>query len=97
MKVIGERHSDHSVELDLEAQGGSAVDLPLRLNGIQNKQVTIEGGELRPTVWAAIAPRALQWWAEGGSMVSGTNSIRSLHVLFPAGSGYQRQAVRITW
>jgi hypothetical protein len=97
LKVIGERHSERGIELELEALGGAVYDLPMRLNGIGEKQVAIEGGEMRAGVWGAIAPRTITWWAEGGSMVSGTNAMKMLSVKFPAGSGYQRLTVRVKW
>jgi hypothetical protein len=97
IKVLAERHANGSLELDLEAQGGSVYELPVRLNGIADKQVSVHGGELKPGVWAAIAPRTLKWWAEGGSMVSGTDMMKLLSVKFPDGSGYQRQTVRLKW
>ncbi len=97
IKVLEERHSHGSLELDLEAEGGAVYDLPLRLNGVTDKQVSVDGGDLKQGVWASIAPRTLTWWAQGGSMVSGTNNMRMLSVKFPNGSGYQRQTVRLKW
>ena len=86
LKVLAERHSDGALELDLEAQGGAVYELPIRLNGVTDKQVSVDGGELKQGVWATIAPRTLTWWAEGGSSVSGTNTMRILSVKFPDGS-----------
>ncbi len=97
IKVLAERHASGSLELDLEALGGSVYELPVRLNGVTDKQVSVDGGELKPGFWAAIAPRTLQWWAEDGSMVSGTDTMKLLTVKFHGGSGYQRQTVRLKW
>jgi len=97
IKVLAERHLNGALELDLEGQGGSVCDLPIRLNGVADKQVSVEGGDLRQAVWAEIAPRTLQWWAEGGSAVPGANAMRILSVTFPDGSGYQRLTVRLKW
>jgi glycogen debranching enzyme len=97
IKVLAERHGRGSLELDLEAQGGAVYELPVRLNGVADKQVSVDGGELKQGVWAAIAPRTLKWWAEGGSMVSGTGTMKLLTVKFPDGSGYERQTVRLKW
>ena len=95
--MLAERHSKGSLELDLEAQGGTVYELPVRLNGVADKQVSVDGGELKQGVWATIAPRTFTWWAEGGSSVSGTNTMRILSVKFPDGSGYQQQTVRVKW
>jgi hypothetical protein len=97
IKVLAERHAKGSLELDLEAQGGAVYELPVRLNGVAEKEISINGGELKQGVWAAIAPRTLQWWADGGSAVSVANTMKLLTVNFPAGSGYQRQTVRVKW
>ena len=97
LKVLAERHSKGVLELDLEAQGGAVYELPIRLNGVTDKQVSVDGGELKQGVWATIAPRTLTWWAEGGSSVSGTNTMRILSVKFPDGAGYQQQTVRVKW
>jgi glycogen debranching enzyme len=97
LKVVAERHSKGVLELDLEAQAGTICNLPVRLNGIMDRQVSVDGGALKQGVWAAIAPRTLTWWAEGGSMVSGTSTMRILSVKFPEGTGYQQQTVRLKW
>jgi len=97
LKVLAERHSNGGLELDLEGQAGTVYELPIRLNGVTEKQVSIHGGELRQAVWATIAPRTLKWWAEGGSLISGTSTMRILSVKFPEGSGYQQQTVRLKW
>ncbi len=97
LKVLAERHSKGTLELDLEAQGGAVYDLPIRLNGVTDKQLSIDGGELKEGVWATIAPRTLTWWAEGGSSVSGASTMRILSVKFPDGAGYQQQTVRVKW
>jgi glycogen debranching enzyme len=97
LKVLAERHAQGSLELDLEAQAGAVYQLPVRLNGIADKQLSVAGGELAQGVWATIAPRTLAWWAEGGSDVPDTKTMRLLTIKFPEGSGYQRQTVRLNW
>ena len=67
LKVLDERASANRLDVALEAPGGSAWNLPLRLN--------------RPNVRV-----------EGAAIVGGR-----LHVRFPAGDGYQRQAVAFVW
>ncbi len=94
IKVLAERHGRGTLELDLEAQGGAVYELPIRLNGVADKQISVDGGVLKPGT--AIAHRTLTWWADGGSMDSGTD-MKLLIVKFPAGSGYQRQTVLLKW
>jgi len=97
LKVIAERHQNGILELDLEAQGDSLHQLPLRLNGINEKQVSIEGGQIERTAWGPFAPHTMDWWAEGGGDRAEISAIRTLRVKFPAGSGYQRLTVRVKW
>ena len=77
LKVLSQTADAHSFTLQLEAQGGSAYDLPLRVNGVRS---------------AIHASGATVNQAAAGSSEPGT-----LHVVFPAGAGYQRQTVRVTW
>ena len=77
LKVLSQTTDAHSLTLELEAQAGSAYDLPLRLNGVHS---------------AIHADHATV--VEAGKATSG---LGSLHILFPAGAGYQRQTVRVTW
>ncbi|MDI3253453.1 MAG: glycogen debranching protein [Bacillota bacterium] len=76
LKVLNQKQDAHSLTLELEAQGGSAYDLPLRLNGLHS----------RPHV-------------EGASIAQPEtpSALGRLHVVFPAGDGYQQQTVQITW
>ena len=77
LKVLSQTADAHSFTLQLEAQGGSAYDLPLRVNGVRS---------------AIHASGATVNQAAAGSSELGT-----LHAVFPAGAGYQRQTVRVTW
>jgi hypothetical protein len=97
LKVIDEIRLNRSLTLDLEAQGGSLYQLPLRFNGIPVKQVLVDGAEIREGDWTSIARRTSNWRAEGASSVSSTNTARVLSIKFPAGAGYQRLTVQLTW
>jgi Glycosyl-hydrolase family 116, catalytic region len=77
LKVLSQSTDAQSLTLVLEAQGGSAYDLPLRLNGVRSP-IHAEGASIRQTS-------------------ASDRGVGSLHVVFPAGSGYQRQSVHITW
>ncbi len=77
LKVLSQSTDAHSLTLVLEAQGGSAYDLPLRLNGVRSP-IHAEGASIQQTS-------------------ASDRGVGSLHVVFPAGSGYQRQSVHITW
>jgi hypothetical protein len=67
LKVLAEEHSANRLTLTMEAPGGSAHELPLRIN--------------RP-----------------GLHVSGVEiTDEKLRVRFPAGPGYQREIVTLTW
>lgn len=76
LKVLRQSVSAHELSLELEAQGGSTYDFPLRENG------------LRSSIHA-----------EGATVGRGSDSkgLSTLHVIFPAGDGYQRQSVHLTW
>jgi hypothetical protein len=77
LKVLSQSTDAHSLTLVLEAQGGNAYDLPLRLNGVRSP-IHAEGASIQQTS-------------------ASDRGVGSLHVVFPAGSGYQRQSVHITW
>jgi hypothetical protein len=77
LKVLSQTTDAHSLTLELEAQGDSAYDLPLRVNGVRSP-VHADGG--------TIAPASAK-----------SSSLGSLHVTFPAGAGYQRRTVHVTW
>jgi hypothetical protein len=49
LKVVGEHRSDHRLELDFEAPGGSAFDLPVRLNvtNARSSGAELSGSKLR--------------------------------------------------
>jgi len=76
LKVLSQTMDTHSLTLELEAQGGSVYDLPLRLNGLKNDPP-----------------------AEGATITAppDTKGLSRLHVVFPAGRGYQQQTIRLTW
>jgi hypothetical protein len=76
LKVLSQNTDAHSLTLELEAQGGSAYELTLRVNGMHS---VIH--------------------ADGATIVQAANGSKlgSLHIAFPAGAGYQRQTVRVTW
>ena len=67
LKVLAEERSANRLTITMEAPGGSAYDLPLRINrpGLHVSGAEIAGDKLR--------------------------------VRFPAGSGYQREVVTLTW
>jgi hypothetical protein len=77
LKVLSQNTDAHSLTLELEGQGGSAYDLPMRVNGVR-LAVRASGA----TVYQAPV---------------GTLALEKLHVIFPAGTGYQRQTVHVTW
>ncbi len=79
LKVLNQTADAHSLTLDLEAQGGSVYDLPLRVNGVPHTAIHTDGATLAQTAV--------------GSAADGS----SLHIVFPAGVGYQRQSVRLSW
>ena len=77
LKVMSQITDAHSLTLELEAQGDSAYDLPLRVNGVRSPM-----------------------HAEGGTIVHAdvkNPGLGSLHVVFPAGAGYQRRTVHVAW
>jgi hypothetical protein len=76
LKVLHQKQDAHSLALELEAQGGSAYDLPLRLNGLRGA-VHAEGATV--------------------SLPASHTGLGKLQVAFPAGAGYQKQTIRITW
>ncbi len=80
LKVLSESHEARSMSLQLEAQGGSAYDLPLRLNRAAGK--------------SAAEPHV-----EGATILPSTTdpAMRTLHVVFPAGAGYQPATVKLSW
>ena len=69
LKVLSQQSAAHSLTLELEAQGGSSYDLPLRLNGVKGAIHT----------------------------ENATASDGKLHIAFPAGEGYQKQNVKVSW
>ncbi|QNI31637.1 glycogen debranching protein [Alloacidobacterium dinghuense] len=77
LKVLSQSVDAHSLTLQLEAQGGSAYDLPLRVNGARSA-IQVSGAKVDQA-------------AGGGS------GLGKLHLTFPAGVGYQKQTVRLTW
>jgi hypothetical protein len=77
LKVLSQSADAHSLTLEVEAQGGSVYDLPLRLNGV------------RSAIHAS--------GATVGQVGAANPALDSLHITFPAGAGYQRQTVRVTW
>jgi hypothetical protein len=77
LKVLSQSADAHSLTLEVEAQGGSVYDLPLRLNGV------------RSAIHAS--------GATVGQAGAANPALDSLHITFPAGAGYQRQTVRVTW
>jgi hypothetical protein len=76
LKVLSQKENAHSLTLELEAQGGSMYDLPLRLNGLRGTPHA-EGATI--------------------SLPESHSTIGSLHIVFPADAGYQKQTVQITW
>jgi glycogen debranching enzyme len=76
IKVLSQTEDAHSLSLELEAQGGSTYDLPLRLNAVRGP-VHAEGATVTQ-------PEA-------------NTGLGKVHIVFPQGSGYQPQTVRLTW
>ena len=80
IKVLGESYEGRSLTLQLEAEGGSSYDLPLRVNAAPAKTespISVNGAT---------------------EMANGEDGrLRQLHVVFPAGSGYQQTTVRVSW
>jgi glycogen debranching enzyme len=76
LKVVSQTTAAHSFSLELEAQGGSVFDLPLRFNGLKNG-AHVDGATIQPGTSA--------------------KELSRVHVVFPAGTGYQQQTVRLTW
>ena len=97
LKVLKETPSARSLSLVLEAQGGSSYDLPLRLNSTESAKVSVEGGGLITGILTDSIPRLSEWWSKGGSSAAGNETLQGLHVEFPAGAGYQKQRVRLSW
>ena len=90
-----EQHGDaHSATWVMEAQGGSEYVLPLRLNGIGAARA--EGALLED---AAQEPANLPLAGDALLPASGQldPALKSLHVRFPAGSGYVEQTVIVRW
>ena len=69
-KVLEESYSARSLTLFLEAPGGSAEEIPLRLNSLRKPHLRVTGAGLQA---------------------------ETLHIVFPAGVGYQKQKVLIQW
>ncbi len=101
LKVL-EQHADaHSATWVLEAQGGAAYALPLRLNGIL--AVRAEGAAVLPQPTGEkqtpLAGNALLAPAAGAAQPAGDGdrSLQTLVVRFPPGAGYTRQSVTVRW
>jgi hypothetical protein len=77
LKILSQTTDARSLTLELEAQGGSVYDLPLRINGVRSA-IHADGATIAQ-------PEAAN------------SSLGRLHILFPAGEGYQRRTIRITW
>ncbi len=103
LKVL-EQHTDaHSATWVLEAQGGAGYTLPLRLNGLP--KVRMEGATL-----VEQAPEMAHTPLAGNALLAADparatkevgreqpGGLKSLRVIFPNGSGYQKQTVTARW
>ncbi len=81
LKVLSENRDLRSITLQLEAQGGSTWDLPVRLNAPLVVGPRMDGATLVPSV---------------GPSTQGPG-VRILRVVFPAGEGYRQTTVRLGW
>jgi hypothetical protein len=97
LKVIEETYSGNSLTLMLEGEAGSAYNLPLRVNETTAGKLVVEGGNISPGMLVDLSPRLETWFSQGGFQVSDNATLRGLHIEFPAGAGYQRQTVHVTW
>ena len=81
LKVLNESRTAKSMTLQLEAQAGSTYDLPLRLNRGAGNATASD-------------PRL-----EGGTLLPAAtgSALRTVHIVFPSGEGYQQATVRLTW
>ncbi len=77
LKILSENTDAHSLTLELEAQGGSTYDLPLRVNGVRS-EIHASGATIDQTA-------------------ASSSGLGSVHITFPAGAGYQRQTIHVTW
>ncbi len=102
LKVLDQQTSARSATWVMEAQAGTEVTLPLRMNGVA--KVSVEGAELvdgAPMADAPLAGNALL--AGPPAMPLGSRSgdqsgpLRGVRIRFPAGSGYVQQSVAARW
>ena len=96
LKVLEQHSSAHSATWVLEAQAGTSMVLPLRVNGSHEPHA--EGASLLPD------PPEVNDRPIGGDALLPTTSaslsatgMRGLAVRFPAGSGYVQQTVTVRW